>query len=272
MGKQTIPFNTPLVVDGQLENVQDALSTPATLTGNGKYTAQCLEYFRSLAPQSRAYLTTSGTAALEFAALVIGIEPGDEVIVPSYTYVSTINAFLLRGATLVYVDVDPGTMNIDHHKIEAAITSKTRAIAPVHYSSIACDMDVILDIAKRHNLKIIEDAACCLSAKFKSQALGSIGDVGCFSFHATKNYNAGGQGGAILVNDPELFDKADTVFENGTNVSLVSSNMSLGLNLIKNSVVSSPGAKQVVMSGRTLGPISTCPKRLRLVLPRRFRK
>lgn len=211
-----IPYNKPLVLGTEVEHLKNVMKI-GSLTGNGIYARRCAEWISKLTPNGKVFLTTSGTSALEFAAILAGLGPGDEVIVPSYTYVSTINAMLLRGVTLVYVDVDPATMNIDHNKIEEAITPQTRAIVPVHYSSVACDMNVILDIAKRYHLLVIEDAATCMTATYKSQALGSLGDIGCFSFHETKNYTSGGQGGCIMVNNPSLFARAEVVFENGTN-------------------------------------------------------
>ena len=148
---------------------------------------------------------------------MIDVKSGDEVIVPSYTYVSTANAFLLRGATIVYVDIDPTTMNMDTKLVEQAMTGKTVAVVPVHYGGSSCDMDPLLSIAERRGIFVIEDAAQAYSATYKSRALGTIGHIGCFSFHATKNYTAGGQGGAIVVNDPRVHARADVVYENGTN-------------------------------------------------------
>ncbi|KAL9126723.1 MAG: hypothetical protein Q9217_004268 [Psora testacea] len=166
---------------------------------------------------SKVFLTTSCTSSLELAALLIDIQPGDEVILPSFTFVSSVNAFVLRGATPVMIDVEPGTMNMDHRQIEAAITSKTRAIVPVHYAGVACEMDTIMALADKYRLMVVEDAAPSLTATYKSRALGSIGDVGCFSFHETKNFTSGGQGGAVVINDPALFARAETIYDNGTN-------------------------------------------------------
>ena len=161
-------------------------------------------------------LTTSCTHALEMAAFLAGIEPGDEVIMPAYTFVSTADAFVLRGAKIVFVDIKPETMNIDENLIEAAITDKTKAIVPVHYAGVACEMDAIMDIAKRHNLKVIEDAAQGVNAFYKGKALGTIGDFGCYSFHETKNYTMG-EGGAIVFNDDNYTLKAEILREKGTN-------------------------------------------------------
>ena len=164
----------------------------------------------------KALITTSGTSALEMAAILANIQPGDEVIMPSYTFVSTANAFVLRGAKIVFVDIRPDTMNIDETQIEDAITEKTKAIVPVHYAGVACEMDTICDIAKRHNLLVIEDAAQGVMSRYKGKALGSIGDLGCYSFHETKNYSSG-EGGAILVNHPEFVERAEIIREKGTN-------------------------------------------------------
>ena len=213
-----IPFNKTLVIGKELEYLQKTYEH-GDIKGaaNSPFVSRCQKWIAgSATDHSEAYLTTSGTAALEFAAMLADIQPGDEIIMPSYTYVSTMNAFVLRGATCVFVDVEKQTMNIDASLIEAAITPKTRAIVPVHYSSVPCDMDRIMTIATKHDLLVIEDAASCLSTFYKGKALGAIGHIGCFSFHATKPFTAGGQGGAILVNDPALFCRAEIVYENGT--------------------------------------------------------
>ncbi|MGP4132508.1 dTDP-4-amino-4,6-dideoxygalactose transaminase [Pantoea tagorei] len=162
-------------------------------------------------------LTPSCTASLEMAALLIDLQPGDEVIMPSYTFVSTANAFVLRGATIVFVDIRPDTLNIDESKIEAAITEKTRAIVPVHYAGVACEMDAIMALAAKHQLWVIEDAAQGVMSRYKGRALGTIGHIGCFSFHETKNYTAGGEGGATLINDAALVERAEIIREKGTN-------------------------------------------------------
>ncbi|TFT50067.1 dTDP-4-amino-4,6-dideoxygalactose transaminase, partial [Proteus mirabilis] len=162
-------------------------------------------------------LTPSCTASLEMAAILLDIKPGDEVIMPSFTFVSTSNAFVLRGATIVFVDIRPDTMNLDETKIEAAITEKTRAIVPVHYAGVACEMDTIMAIAKKHNLFVVEDAAQGVMSTYKGKALGTIGHIGCYSFHETKNYSSGGEGGATLINDPALINRAEVIREKGTN-------------------------------------------------------
>ena len=167
--------------------------------------------------KSKVFLTTSCTASLELAALLIDIQPGDEVILPSFTFVSSVNAFVLRGAIPVMIDVEPGSMNMDHQKLETAITSRTKAIVPVHYAGVACEMDCIMTLADRYNLRVIEDAAPSLTATYKQRSLGSIGHVGCFSFHETKNFTSGGQGGAVVINDPKLFSRAEILYDNGTN-------------------------------------------------------
>jgi dTDP-4-amino-4,6-dideoxygalactose transaminase len=212
-----IPFNVPVVTQYVRENLSEALALPDNLQGGGKFSKECISQISNLSPASKVYLTTSCTSALELAAILINVKSGDEIIVPSYTYVSTANAFILRGATIVYVDVDPKTMNMDVDLVEQAMTTKTTAIVPVHYGGVSCDMDPLLTIARQHGVFVIEDAAQAYSASYKSRALGTIGHIGCFSFHATKNYTAGGQGGAIIVNDPGMHARADVVYENGTN-------------------------------------------------------
>ena len=212
-----IAFNKAPIIGSELTYVQAAAQTP-NLSGNGHFTRRCQEWIEQrMGNGSKVFLTTSCTSSLELAALLIDIKPGDEVILPSFTFVSSVNAFVLRGATPVMIDVEPGAMNIDHRLIEAAITPKTRAIVPVHYAGVACDMDVIMVIAKKHNLKVVEDAAPSLTATYDSKALGSMGHIGCFSFHETKNFTSGGQGGAIVINDKSLVERADIIYDNGTN-------------------------------------------------------
>ncbi|KAH6715189.1 TDP-4-oxo-6-deoxy-D-glucose transaminase [Leptodontidium sp. MPI-SDFR-AT-0119] len=211
-----VPFNRPLLLGGEIENVKAAVQG-GSLGGNGDFTRRCQEFIGQLNGRGKVFLTTSCTSALEMAAMVLDIKPGDEVIVPSYTYVSTINAWLLRGATLVYVDVDPATMNIDHSLIEAAIISKTRVIVAVHYAGVACEMDTIMSLADKYNLFVVEDAAQALTSTYKSRSLGSIGDISCFSFHETKNFTSGGQGGAISINNESLLARAEVIYDNGTN-------------------------------------------------------
>jgi dTDP-4-amino-4,6-dideoxygalactose transaminase len=212
-----IPYNVPLVTPDAKKNLEEALACPESLQGGGRFGRECIQRIGNLSPASKVYLTTSCTSALELAAILIDVKSGDEVIVPSYTYVSTANAFLLRGATIVYVDIDPTTMNMDIKLVEQAMTAKTVAVVPVHYGGSSCDMDPLLSIAEQRGIFVIEDAAQAYSATYKSRALGTIGHIGCFSFHATKNYTAGGQGGAIVVNDPRMHARADVVYENGTN-------------------------------------------------------
>lgn len=211
-----IPFNRARVVGTELDYIKAAMQTHS-LCGDGHFTRLCRKWLQEQFGGGKVFLTTSCTTALQMAAILVDIKTGDEVIVPSYTFVSTINAFVLRGATPVFIDVEEGTMNMDHTKIEAAITPKTRAIVPVHYAAVGCDMDAIMRLAEKYNLLVVEDAAQGLMATYKSRELGSIGHIGCFSFHETKNITAGGQGGAIVINDPRLFSRAEIVHDNGTN-------------------------------------------------------
>ncbi|MEA1062655.1 dTDP-4-amino-4,6-dideoxygalactose transaminase [Erwinia sp. HR93] len=211
-----IPFNAPPVVGTEKDYLQSAIES-GKLCGDGAFTRRCQQWMEQRFNVRKVLLTPSCTASLEMAALLIDIQPGDEVIVPSYTFVSTANAFALRGARLVFVDIRPDTMNIDERKIEAAITEKTRAIVPVHYAGVACEMDTIMRIANAHKLWVIEDAAQGVMSTYKGRALGTIGHIGCFSFHETKNYTAGGEGGATLVNDAELVARAEIIREKGTN-------------------------------------------------------
>ena len=209
-----IRFNVPPSVDGEMDNIKKAIES-MHICGDGAFTKKCSEYLEKLTGTSKCLLTTSCTHALEMAALLCDIKEGDEVIMPSYTFVSTADAFVLRGATPVFVDIRPDTMNIDEMLIEAAITEKTKAIAVVHYAGVACEMDVIMDIARRHHLKVVEDAAQAIMCTYKGKALGTIGDFGCFSFHETKNFSMG-EGGAILIRDPEYIEKAEILREKGT--------------------------------------------------------
>ncbi|MBK4715004.1 MULTISPECIES: dTDP-4-amino-4,6-dideoxygalactose transaminase [Tenebrionibacter/Tenebrionicola group] len=211
-----IPFNAPPIVGTEIDYMRSAMES-GKLCGDGGFTRRCQQWLEQRFGSRKALLTPSCTASLEMAALLIDIQPGDEVIMPSYTFVSTANAFVLRGARIVFVDVRPDTMNIDESKIEAAISEKTRAIVPVHYAGVACDMDVIMRIAQQHNLWVIEDAAQGVMSAWKGRALGAIGHIGCLSFHETKNYTAGGEGGATLINDPTLVERAEIIREKGTN-------------------------------------------------------
>ena len=211
-----IPLSRPALIGSELEYVGDILKA-GTLSGQGQYTRRCEQWLEKFMDSGKAFLTTSGTAALEMAAMLANIQAGDEFIVPSYTYVSTVNAFVIRGGVPVFIDIENDTMNMDATKIEAAITPKTRAIVPVHYAGIACDMDTIMAVANRNNLLVIEDAAQAPTSTYKGKALGTIGHIGCMSFHETKNFTSGGQGGAVLVNHDAFVDRAEVVYDNGTN-------------------------------------------------------
>lgn len=211
-----IPFNRPPKVGGELAYIEDAIASNK-LCGDGYYTKKCEKWFEDSFGTNKALLTPSCTASLELAAILIDIKPGDEVIMPSYTFVSTANAFVLRGAKIIFIDIRPDTMNIDETLIEAAISSKTKAIVPVHYAGIACEMDTILAIAEKYGLWVVEDAAQGVMSSYKNKALGTIGHIGCFSFHETKNYTSGGEGGLILINEPKLITRAEIIREKGTN-------------------------------------------------------
>lgn len=211
-----IPFNKPPVVGTELEYMQQAMAS-GKLCGDGEFTKRCETWMEQRFNCPKVLLTPSCTASLEMAAILLDIQPGDEVIMPSYTFVSTANAFVLRGATIVFVDIRPDTMNIDENKIEAAITEKTRVIVPVHYAGVACEMDTIMALAKKYNLYVVEDAAQGVMSTYKGRALGTIGHIGCFSFHETKNYSAGGEGGATLINDSSMIARAEIIREKGTN-------------------------------------------------------
>ncbi|MEC5343722.1 dTDP-4-amino-4,6-dideoxygalactose transaminase [Brenneria populi] len=211
-----IPFNAPPVVGTELDYIQAAMSS-GKLCGDGGFTRRCQQWLEHYSGSAKALLTPSCTASLEMAAILLDIKPGDEVIMPSYTFVSTANAFVLRGAKIVFVDIRPDTMNIDETKIEAAITDKTRVIVPVHYAGVACEMDAIMALAQKYDLFVVEDAAQGMMSRYRGRILGSIGHIGCYSFHETKNYTSGGEGGATLINDPRLIERAEIVREKGTN-------------------------------------------------------
>ena len=211
-----INFNEPTLSGKELDYIRDAVTVEHKLCGDGKYTHKCNEWIEDNTGVAKAMLTTSCTHALEIAAMLCDIKAGDEVIMPSYTFCSTADAFVLRGAKVVFVDIRPDTMNIDESLIENAITDKTKAIVPVHYAGVGCEMDKIMDIASRYGLKVVEDAAQGVRASYKGRALGSIGDYGCFSFHETKNYCMG-EGGAILLRDPDQIEQAEIIREKGTN-------------------------------------------------------
>ncbi len=210
-----IPFNVPPFMGKELVYIEDAIKSHK-ISGDGKYTKLCSEWLEKRTGSSAVLLTTSCTHATEMAAMLCGIEPDDEIIMPSYTFVSTADAFVLRGAKIVFVDIRPDTMNIDEEKIEEAITEKTKAIVPVHYAGISCEMDKIMAIAKKYDLYVIEDAAQGIMSSYKGKALGTFGDYGCFSFHETKNYSMG-EGGALLIRNSENLEKAEIIREKGTN-------------------------------------------------------
>ena len=209
-----ISFNVPPYTGREIEYIRHAVENHK-ICGDGEYTKKCSTWLEEQTGTAKCLLTTSCTHATEMAALLLDIKPGDEVIMPSYTFVSTADAFVLRGATPVFVDIRPDTMNIDENLIEDAITEKTRAIVPVHYAGVGCEMDTIMDIARRHNLKVVEDAAQGIMATYKGKPLGTFGDFGCFSFHETKNFSMG-EGGALLIHDPENIERAEIFREKGT--------------------------------------------------------
>jgi dTDP-4-amino-4,6-dideoxygalactose transaminase len=209
-----IPFNHPYTTGNELAYLTEA-QREGHLSGDGAFTRRCQQWIEQRTGCVKALLTQSCTSALELAALLLDLEPGDEVIMPSFTFVSTANAFVLRGAVPVFVDIREDTLNLDEKLIEAAVTPRTRAIVPVHYAGVSCEMDTIAAIAARHNLAIVEDAAQGVMAGYKGRPLGAIGDIGCFSFHETKNIISG-EGGGLLVNDPELVQTAEIMREKGT--------------------------------------------------------
>lgn len=210
-----ISFNVPPYVGAELDYIKDAIEK-RKICGDGEYTKKCSRWLEEKTGTSKCLLTTSCTHATEMAALLCDIQPGDEIIMPSYTFVSTADAFVLRGAKIVFVDIRPDTMNIDEQLIERAVTKKTKAIVPVHYAGVACEMDTIMDIARRKNLLVIEDAAQGVMSEYKGKALGTIGDYGCYSFHETKNYSMG-EGGALLIKNPDMIENAEIIREKGTN-------------------------------------------------------
>lgn len=210
-----IGFNIPPVIGTEEKYVKQAIEAHK-ICGDGEFTKKCKEWMENRFKAEEVLLTTSCSSALEMTALLADIKPGDEVIMPAFTFVSTANAFVLRGAKIVFVDIRPDTMNIDENLIEAAITDRTKAIVPVHYAGVACEMDKILAIAKKHNLLVIEDAAQGVMAKYKDKYLGTIGDIGCYSFHETKNYSSG-EGGAVVFKDNRYTEMAEIIREKGTN-------------------------------------------------------
>lgn len=211
-----ISFSKLCITNKEIEYIKDALSK-GRISGDGYYTNKCNEFIKNTFRTKKALLTTSCSSALDMAALLLDLKEGDEVIMPSYTFVSTANAVALRGAKPIFADIQENTLNIDPKDIERKITNKTKAIFPVHYAGVSCDMDRIMHIAKKYNLKVVEDAAQGVNAKYKNKYLGTIGDIGCYSFHETKNYICG-EGGAILINqDEELAKRAEIIREKGTN-------------------------------------------------------
>lgn len=211
-----IKFNKPLLIGNEQKYVLQAMQSNK-ISGDGVFGKKCQLWFEEKLSCEKALLTPSCTAALEMAAILIDIQLGDEVIMPSYTFVSTANAFVLRGAKIVFVDIRPDTMNIDEKLVEAAITPKTKAIVPVHYAGVACEMDTIMRIAKEHDLFVIEDAAQGMMSAYKGRSLGTIGHLGAYSFHETKNYTSGGEGGLLIINDTQFVERAEIIREKGTN-------------------------------------------------------
>jgi dTDP-4-amino-4,6-dideoxygalactose transaminase len=211
-----IPFNKPPLTGNELKYILESLNSQH-ISGDGQFTKKCHQWFEEKLNCPKVLLTTSCTHALEMSAILLDIKENDEVIMPSYTFVSTANAFVLRGAKIVFVDIRPDTMNIDETKIEQAITGKTKAIVPVHYAGIGCEMDVIMDIANRHNLFVVEDAAQAMMSTYKGMPLGTIGHLGAYSFHETKNYTSAGEGGLLIINDEKFVNRAEVIREKGTN-------------------------------------------------------
>jgi len=211
-----IPFNKPPLTGNEEKYLLESMKS-SKISGDGEFTKRCHTWFEEKLGCHKVLLTTSCTHALEMAAILIDTQHGDEIIMPSYTFVSTANAFALRGAKIVFVDIRPDTMNIDETLIEAAITPKTKAIVPVHYAGVACEMDTIMEIAQRHNLFVIEDAAQGMMSSYKGKPLGTIGHMGAYSFHETKNYTSAGEGGLLIINDERFINRAEIIREKGTN-------------------------------------------------------
>lgn len=214
-----INFNKPTLTGNEEQYILRSMQS-SKISGDGEFTKQCHDWFEKELGCNKALLTTSCTHALEMAAILINVQPDDEIIMPSYTFVSTANAFALRGAKIVFVDIRADTMNIDETLIEQAITDKTKAIVPVHYAGVACEMDTIIEIANRHNLYVIEDAAQGMMSTYKGRPLGTIGHIGAFSFHETKNYTSAGEGGLLIINNDQFSQRAEIIREKGTNRSL----------------------------------------------------
>jgi dTDP-4-amino-4,6-dideoxygalactose transaminase len=211
-----IPFNRPPRTGNEEQYVVEAINS-SKMAGDGPFSRKCQEWFEENLGCDRALLTPSCTASLEMAAILIDIQPGDEVIMPSYTFVSTANAFALRGAKIIFVDVRPDTMNIDEGKIEQAITSKTKALVVVHYAGVACEMDPIIELADKYSLYVVEDAAQAMMSTYKNRPLGTIGHIGAYSFHETKNYTSAGEGGLLILNEAGFAERAEVIREKGTN-------------------------------------------------------
>jgi len=211
-----INFNEPCLTGNEEKYILQSIKSHK-ISGDGEFTKKCTKWFEDKLKCKKALLTTSCTHALEMTAILLDIKEGDEVIMPSYTFVSTANAFVLRGARIVFVDIRPDTMNIDETKIEKAITDKTKVIVPVHYAGVSCEMDTIMDIANRYNLFVVEDAAQGMMSSYKDKPLGSIGHFGTFSFHETKNYTSAGEGGLLIINDEQFIERAEIIREKGTN-------------------------------------------------------
>ncbi len=214
-----IPFNKPPLTGNEQKYILESINS-SKISGDGNFTKLCHQWFEEKLECKKALLTTSCTHALEITAILLDIQEGDEIIMPSYTFVSTANAFVLRGAKIVFVDIRQDTMNIDETLIEGAITDKTKAIVPVHYAGVACEMDTIMDIASRYNLFVVEDAAQGMMSSYKGKSLGTIGHFGTFSFHETKNYTSAGEGGLLIINDEKFVQRAEIIREKGTNRSL----------------------------------------------------
>jgi dTDP-4-amino-4,6-dideoxygalactose transaminase len=215
MGDFKIPFNRPCLVGKELEYIADAIQI-GHVSGDGAYTRKCQLLLEQILGVPRVFLTTSCTHALEMAALLLDIRPGDEVIVPSFTFVSTVNAFVLRGARPIFIDIRPDTLNLDETQLERLITPRTKAIVPVHYAGVGCEMDAIMEVAKRYNIAVVEDNAHGLFGKYKGKYLGTFGCLATLSFHETKNFTCG-EGGALLINDPQYIERAEIIREKGTN-------------------------------------------------------
>jgi dTDP-4-amino-4,6-dideoxygalactose transaminase len=211
-----IRFNKPPYTGNEEQYVLESMQS-SKISGDGEFTKRCHKWFESELKCKKALLTTSCTHALEMAAILLNIQDGDEVIMPSYTFASTANAFVLRGARIVFVDIRPDTMNIDETKIETAITEKTKVIVPVHYAGVSCEMDVVMEIASKHNLFVVEDAAQGMMSTYKGRPLGTIGHIGTYSFHETKNYTSAGEGGLLILNEENLIKRAEVIREKGTN-------------------------------------------------------